>query len=164
MVNVCYSCMRNGKIEGSYEEAPDKQMLDQKRLIELIEAKMALLGISDREAARRADVPHTTFRNLRAGKWVTYSTLDKLASWLEIDAKDLLTDENTDKEEKIAASLATILKTNPELAQVFEDALARLARGEIAPETLEDIVSYTTWRLNAATKNRRGEEGRTNSG
>jgi transcriptional regulator with XRE-family HTH domain len=124
----------------------------------LIQEKVRRENISIREAARRVGVSATTISRTMEGESVDVETLIKICDWLGVSPSNVI-DSYLPSTDGLGKSVAAILETNPKLAEVFGEAIQRIAMGELPPDTLRDIVAYARYRLDLEVGN---EENKTN--
>lgn len=112
----------------------------------LLKEKVQRENISIREAARRVGVSATTISRSMEGESVDVDTLIKLCEWLDVSPSGVI-DSYLPGPDGLGKSIAVILETNPALAEVFGEAVERVTRGDVSPDTLRDIAAYARYRL-----------------
>jgi len=122
-------------------------------LSEIIEDKLKKDGISIREASRQVGVSATTISRIMNKESIDVETLVRVCEWLNVSPSDIIDSELND-ERAMGSRIAAILQTNPEISEVFVEALNRLEQGRLDLDTMRDIVSYATWKINLQTKDK----------
>ena len=115
-------------------------------LVKMLDDKMRQRNLSLREAGKEIGVSHTTISRILQGQAADIDTLIDMCKWLGISPSEVL-DSNVEGSRGLGSRIATILEANPKLALVFEEAIGRLEKGEISPQTIEDLVAYMSYRL-----------------
>jgi transcriptional regulator with XRE-family HTH domain len=123
-------------------------------LSKLIEDKLKSDGISIREAGRQVGVSATTISRILNDESIDVHTLVSVCRWMNVSPSDVIDSELHD-ERAMGSRIAAILQTNPELSEVFIEALNRLEDSKLDMNTMRDLISYTTWKLDLLSK---GEE------
>jgi transcriptional regulator with XRE-family HTH domain len=123
-------------------------------LSKLIEDKLKGDGISIREAGRQVGVSATTISRILNDESIDVHTLVSVCRWMNVSPSDVIDSELHD-ERAMGSRIAAILQTNPELSEVFIEALNRLEDSKLDMNTMRDLISYTTWKLDLLSK---GEE------
>lgn len=131
--------------------------MDRKQLAELVRDEIRTRGISEREAGRQAGVAHTTISRIMDGKVVSLDTLLKVATWLRVDVNDLMASE-LETDEGVAAAIASIIRDEPELAEVFRKAAEMVSNGELSPDAVKEILRYIGWRITDDSARRKESE------
>jgi len=121
--------------------------MDKQRLAVLVQDEIRKRGISEREAGRQAGVAHTTISRIVEQKQVSTDTLLKVATWLKINANDLMAVSDIETEEGVAAAISVIVQAEPRLAEAFRMTAEMILRGELDPTAAREILSYVSWRL-----------------
>ena len=116
-------------------------------LIQLIEDRMQKNRYSIREVSRQVGVAHTTIIRVLGKETVDVDTLIKLCKWLGVSPAIAL-DGMIKTDRTLADQIATVLEAYPGLKEVFTEAMERLNRGEISPDTMADLIAYANYRLN----------------
>ena len=116
-------------------------------LIQLIEDRMQKNRYSIREVSRQVGVAHTTIIRVLGKETVDVDTLIKLCKWLGVSPAIAL-DGMIETDRTLADQIATVLEAYPGLKEVFTEAMERLNRGEISPDTMADLIAYANYRLN----------------
>jgi transcriptional regulator with XRE-family HTH domain len=112
----------------------------------LLKDKIASLGISEREAARRIGKSATTVSRILAGDPADIETLIAVCDWLGVSPSHIL-DAYLPGTGQLGAEIAAIVEQNPELERVFKEALALLKEGRIEQGTVDDLLAYAAYRL-----------------
>ena len=112
----------------------------------LLEDGLKERGKSVRAAAREIGVTHTTLMRVEEGGTVDLDTLIKICGWLGVQPASVLNAEGIGAD-TLAAQIAAVLETDPRLAKVFSEAMARILSGAMQPDTLRDLANYAAYRL-----------------
>ncbi len=121
-------------------------------------------GLSSRKLAEVIGTSHTTVLRALRGEIVDLPTVVKIADWLKIRPSTLL--DGFGKKDNLVVRVATLVERVPGLAKTLEDASQAVEAGQADPDLIRDIVSYATYKLNAAggrfdkPKGKRVVEGR----
>jgi transcriptional regulator with XRE-family HTH domain len=115
-------------------------------LSKLLQEAINKRGVSNRAAAQEIGVSHTTISRILKGESVDYDTIILIAKWLGVNASTLM-DADSLSEDALANKISALLQTEPQLAEVFEEAADRLAKGQISPDTMRDLVAFASYRL-----------------
>jgi len=115
-------------------------------LVKMLDDKMRQRNLSLREAGKEIGVSHTTISRILQGQAADIDTLIDMCKWLGISPSEVL-DSNVEGSRGLGSRIATILEANPKLALVFEEAIGRLEKGEITPQTIDDLIAYMSYRL-----------------
>ena len=116
-------------------------------LVQLIQDRMQKNRYSIREVSRQVGVAHTTIIRVLGKETVDVDTLIKLCDWLGVSPAIAL-DGMIETDRTLADQIATVLEAYPGLKEVFTEAMERLNRGEISPDTMADLIAYANYRLN----------------
>jgi transcriptional regulator with XRE-family HTH domain len=116
-------------------------------------------GQSTRSAARQMGVAHTTLIRIQDGKPADVNTLIKICAWLGVSPASVLNADGMGTD-VLAAQIATVLESDPKLAAVFSEAMARIISGEMQPDTLRDLAAYAAYRLGIQKESEPNETGR----
>lgn len=112
----------------------------------LIEDKLDSEGISARKAARQLGISHVTLYRIRDGHSYSLDIAIKIANWLGVPVSELI-DAEVDSMDALAMQIAAVLKQEPELAQVFGEAMQRIADGKMTNDQLRELTAYAAWRM-----------------
>ena len=115
-------------------------------LVKMLDDKMRQRNLSLREAGKEIGVSHTTISRILQGQAADIDTLIDMCKWLGISPSEVL-DSNVEGSRGLGSRIATILEANPKLVLVFEEAIGRLEKGEITPQTIDDLIAYMSYRL-----------------
>ena len=115
-------------------------------LANLLQEAINKRGISNRAAAQEIGVSHSTVFRIIQGESVDYDTIIQVAKWLGVKPSTLF-DADSLTEDALASKISALLQTEPQLAEVFEEAADRLAKGQISPDTMRDLVAFAAYRL-----------------
>jgi len=102
-------------------------------------------GLSKRAAAREIGVAHTTLIRILEGANADMDTIMKISDWLKIPMSTLINAEQSD----LASKIAVLIDKNPELGDVFVKAITEVIEGNISTDIIEDIASYTIFKINS---------------
>ncbi|HMN10985.1 MAG TPA: helix-turn-helix domain-containing protein [Bellilinea sp.] len=114
----------------------------------LLAEKINSSGISIREASRQLGVSATTVSRAIDGESIDVDTLLSMCKWLDVPPSTVLNGLLQDgSAREVAATLTAVISSNPQLAEVFGEAVEHLLDGTISPQVLRDLVAYSSWRV-----------------
>jgi transcriptional regulator with XRE-family HTH domain len=119
----------------------------QKTIAVLVKEKQQKLGLSDRGMAEEMGIAHATVRRIREGDTLDIETIRKIGDWLGVSPLALLAEEGIEKD-ALAAQIAAVLETEPQLASVFSEAMDRVLDGQMDPAVFRELATYAAYRLN----------------
>lgn len=117
---------------------------------ELLKDAQKERGLSVRQMADEIGVANTTIHRAMDGEqFPDVATFIKVANWLGVSPASLI---NAEVEELVpdtlAARISVVLQREPRLAEVFAEAMERVAEGNMEPDTFRDLAAYAAYRLN----------------
>ncbi|MGD9093241.1 MAG: helix-turn-helix transcriptional regulator [Anaerolineales bacterium] len=114
----------------------------------LVKDKMQREGLSLRSAASQIGVTHTTLKRVIDGEPFDVPTAKKISKWLGVNTSTLLdVTPDVDQADDVAQAMAAILATEPQLRNIFREAVKRVQTGEVELSTVREIVQYAAYRL-----------------
>ena len=108
-------------------------------------------GLSARDAAPLTGVSHGTIDRVIKGEEVDIDTLVKLCNWLDISPSTIL-DTRAISGTSVVASVAALIEAEPNLKNLFTEAISGLKKGELESKVLTDIFYYATFRIRVSRK------------
>ncbi|MBN2500248.1 MAG: helix-turn-helix transcriptional regulator [Anaerolineales bacterium] len=115
-------------------------------LAQLVEDKLKETGLSLRKAADKIGIAHTTLSRAIQGYTVDVDTLIAICNWLEVSPSSVLNAEGI-TEDALAAKIALVVQSYPQVKEIFETALDRLEAGEVDQQAINELVSFAAFRL-----------------
>lgn len=115
--------------------------LDNKLQVLLVTA-LKEKGLSLRQASKTIGISTTTLSRIANGESYDMDTMLKICKWLGTTPSSILDMEAG----KLAPTIAAMIETYPELADVFSNAVKKILRGEVPPETISEIANYIAFR------------------
>ena len=116
----------------------------------LLEEARRKRNLSERQLAQEIDVAHTTVGRVLRGQPVDIVTIQKIAAWMGVETASLLNAEGIGPD-ALAAELSALIEMEPELAEVFGEALRRVRSGSLDPSVVRDLIAYAAYRFNIGT-------------
>ncbi len=115
-------------------------------LSQLIKDYMQKRNLGLRPAAREIGISHTTLDRVLKGDIPNIPSAQKLAKWLNVPMEDIL---NAYKDDKagLAAKVALAIEVEPQLEQVFTEAMSRIEEGTMTIDTFRELIRYMSFRL-----------------
>jgi transcriptional regulator with XRE-family HTH domain len=116
----------------------------------ILTEKMQKEGLSERAAARQCGMAHTTFGRAVRGETVDVPTLAKIAQWLGVPAStlvDIVVEDGAPVDTVLANKLAMLISTDPELKEIFLEALERVEDGRMSASDARDLARYAAFRM-----------------
>jgi transcriptional regulator with XRE-family HTH domain len=102
--------------------------------------------LSLRKAAEQIGVSHSTLSRVLGGESFDVPTLEGISEWLGVDPGVLLGAKPGSRQE-LSIRIEQMLKANPDLSAVFEEALKRLDAGEVSSQAISELIAYAGYRL-----------------
>ncbi len=103
-------------------------------------------GWSSRKLAEEIGVSHTTILRAMRGELVDLDTLIAISDWAGVRPSDLL-NSFAKRGADLSATLAVLLERIPALKKPLEAAMQAVQEGTVDPAIVEDIVTYTLYKL-----------------
>jgi len=117
-------------------------------LPKLLEKRLHDRNISVRTAAEELNVSHTTLHRIINGETMDLKTLVSLSNWLGVRPSTILDSDANDENTSISSTITALIEQDPRLASAFTEIGKELKNGNIDLRDVEDIVSYTIYRIN----------------
>jgi transcriptional regulator with XRE-family HTH domain len=121
-------------------------------LPKLLEKRLRDRKISVRTAAEELNVSHTTLHRIMNGETMDLKTLVNLSNWLGVRPSTILDSDANDEKTSISSTITALIEQDPRLASAFTEIGKELKNGNIDLRDVEDIVSYTIYRINDAKR------------
>jgi transcriptional regulator with XRE-family HTH domain len=103
-------------------------------------------GLSERAAAREIGVAHTTFGRAVRGEEVDLPTIRKIAAWLNV-RPSVLVDLGVDDDASLADKIELLISSEPELKDIFQEAVERVEQQRMSPGEFRELVRYAAFRM-----------------
>ena len=117
-------------------------------LQKLVKEELDKRHLSYRAAAREIGIAHTTLIRIVDGYQADVPTVQKIAAWLNVSPSSLVdTLEAADSDEEIVRAIATVISSEPELAEVFIEAGKRYNAGTMDLEEVRELARYAAYRF-----------------
>lgn len=123
----------------------------------ILELEINRRNKSIRKISEEIGVTHTTMVRALKGEQVTLDTILKIAAWMKV-APSVLIDAEGKGEDALVRQVALILKAEPQLGKVLQEALERVAEGRMSPEVFRDLAAYAAYRLDTVERLEQDEE------
>jgi transcriptional regulator with XRE-family HTH domain len=117
----------------------------------ILEVELRRRNQSIRQISDEIGVTHTTMIRALKGKQVGFDTILKIANWLDVSPTVLINAEGKG-EDALINQVALILKAEPRLGKVLQEALDRIADGRMSPEVFRDLAAYAAYRLDTVER------------
>lgn len=114
-------------------------------LRDLVLERVKTRNLSVREAAKEIGVSHVTLGRLLDGGNLDLDTVGLISKWLGMSMANALGVYESDP--TLQDTVAALIATKPQLADLFKRAATDLQRGEITPEDMREIIDYATYRF-----------------
>ena len=115
-------------------------------LQKLVQEKMNKENLSLRNVGDATSISHTTISRIVQGGAVDIDTLLKICKWLDVSPSHVLDGYKTD-EDNLEARIASLLDLNPNLREVFAEAMDRYEEGEVSADAIGELLAYAAFRL-----------------
>ncbi len=102
--------------------------------------------LSLRDVWRATGISHTTISRIVQGGAYDIDTLLKICEWLDVSPSYVL-DGYKPRDENLEPRIAALLELNPNLREVFSEAMSRYEEGEVSAQAIEDLLAYAAFRL-----------------
>lgn len=112
----------------------------------LVYEKMNKDNLSLRNVADATGISHTTISRIVKGGDVDIDTLLTVCKWLEVSPSHVLDGYKTD-EDNLEARIASLLDLNPNLREVFTEAMDRYEEGDVSAQAIEELLAYAAFRI-----------------
>ncbi len=112
------------------------------KLAQLFEVERKRRGISYREASREIGLSHTTLVQLKEGKPIEFETAVAICDWLGVPITAVA---GLDENDQVFNVIATVMKTAPELKNVFAEAAREVEQGNITLTDFQQVVDFAAW-------------------
>ena len=129
--------------------------MEESPLIVLLREAQERRGLSDRAMADQIGVAHTTVSRIIAGSPADTATILKIAAWLDVAPSTLIDGLVPDA---FASQIASLLRADPDVAKVFQEALHRVLDGRMTPGQFRELASYAAYRFDISGGERAGDE------
>ena len=117
----------------------------------VLDVEISRRSMSIRQAAEAIGVTHTTLNRALKGEQVGIETILKIADWLDVLPATLINAEGKG-DDALVYQVALILRSEPRLAQVLQEAITRVANGEMSASVFKDLAAYAAYRLDTETR------------
>lgn len=117
----------------------------------ILELEISRRNKSIRKISEEIGVTHTTMVRALKGEQVTLETILKIATWMKV-APSVLIDSDGKGEDALIRQVALILKAEPRLGKVLQEALERVSEGRMSPDVFRDLASYAAYRLDTVER------------
>lgn len=124
-----------------------------KLLVEAIERR----GISQREAARQIGISHTTLVMVKKGRPLEVNTAYLICQWLGVPLTTAV--EEVSDADRMMSRMTTLLKTAPELEQIFAIAAQEVEKGSLSPDDFKEIMAFAAFKIQQRRDRLQNEQG-----
>jgi transcriptional regulator with XRE-family HTH domain len=125
--------------------------LEAKMLQKIIREKIRDQDLSLREAAQVIGVSHTTLARVINGDKADLETVVAISNWLGVSVAEALNVLGTGEAEMLSA-VSMIVKSNPELNNLFWNAVTYVKQGTLEVDELRDIIGYALYKINTSRR------------
>ena len=119
-------------------------------LPKLVSERMKDLGLSNRAAAKKIGIAHTTLERFQDGRDIDLETLIKICGFFEIPLSTAV--NSLQEENSLAGDVAVLIESQPGLADRFKEAIANFKSNGLSAADLVEIIEFIIFKLRTKQK------------